>query len=157
VEPVEFERDRRRLWGVGIFSLVVAVFAVVLLATAFGTDAGFEVFGIPVPEVVWIVIWGAMAGFAGMAAVRSLRGARDDRPGLEVDDDGIGYYLEMLGEGRRIVWEEVAGVERKRVNRQMEVVRIHTTEGRRFDLRADLLESASTEDVLAAIDARRPR
>jgi hypothetical protein len=156
VEPIEFERDRRRLWGVGIFSLVVAVFSLVLLASAFGADAGFEVFGIPVPEVIWLVIWGVMAGFAGMAGARSILGARDPRPGLVVDDGGIGYRLEMLGDGRRIDWGEIAGVERARVNRQMEVVRIRTIEGRRFDLRPDLLVSATTEDVLAAIEARRP-
>jgi hypothetical protein len=156
VEPVEFERDRRRLRNVGALSLVLAGVALVLLITAFRTDAGFEVVGVEIPEVLWIVVWGAMAGFAAMAAARGILGARDPRPGLVVDDGGIAYRLELLGDGSRLGWAEVAGVERARLNRHTEVVRIHTKEGRRLDLRTDLLASVTADDVLAAIEARRP-
>ena len=156
VEPAEFERDRRRLRNVGAFSLVLAGVALVLLITAFRTNASFDVLGVPIPEVIWIVVWGAVAGFAAMSAIRSIVGARDPRPGLAVDDQGIAYLLEMLGDGRRFEWADIAAVERAMANRRMEVIRIHTTEGRRVDLRADLLASATADDVLAAIEARRP-
>ena len=65
--------------------------------------------------------------------------------------------LEMIGDGRRLGWAEIAGVERAMANRQMELVRIRTIEGRKVDLRPDLLMSATAGDVLAAIEARRPR
>ena len=140
----------------GLWSVALAVVALVLLATACRTDASFEVLGVPIPEVVLIVVWGAMAVFAGMSAIRSILGARDPRPGLVVDDGGIAYHLEMIGDGRRLGWGEIAGVERAMANRQMELVRIRTIEGRKVDLRPDLLMSATAGDVLAAIEARRP-